>query len=278
MIIAINGRQGAGKDTLGMILQALTMERKGRWYEDPLGYAKGYEGTPNLKGGWRIVKFADKLKEIASILTGIPRAHFEQQELKLTTLGPEWDTWRVYFADGKQYGHDFVTEEEAHKWIANERMALQWPKRVITKVIKVQMTVREFLQRLGTEGLRNGLHSNTWVNALFADYKPTKKEGGFQRIVKSGGIPVDFQYEVEYPNWIITDMRFPNEFEEVKRRNGFTVRIDRPNNPHKQSEHISETALDSHKFDIRFDNQVGLEGLVTQAKAILTIEGLRTWR
>ena len=74
------------------------------------------------------------------------------------------------------------------------------------------MTYREFLQKLGTEAMRDGLHTNVWVNALFADYIPHKKEGGFQRSVKdTNGIPYDFEYEVEYPNWIITDMRFPNE-------------------------------------------------------------------
>jgi hypothetical protein len=34
------------------------------------------------------------------------------------------------------------------------------------------MTYREFLQRLGTEAMRDGLHTNVWVNALFSDYVP----------------------------------------------------------------------------------------------------------
>ena len=33
------------------------------------------------------------------------------------------------------------------------------------------MTYRDLLQKLGTEAMRNGLHENVWVNALFADYK-----------------------------------------------------------------------------------------------------------
>jgi hypothetical protein len=33
------------------------------------------------------------------------------------------------------------------------------------------MTYRELLQKLGTEAMRNGLHENVWVNALYADYK-----------------------------------------------------------------------------------------------------------
>ncbi len=64
------------------------------------------------------------------------------------------------------------------------------------------MTVREFLQKLGTDGLRNGLHQNTWVNALMADYS-------------------------KYMNWIITDTRFPNELTAAKRRHAITVRVER---------------------------------------------------
>jgi hypothetical protein len=55
------------------------------------------------------------------------------------------------------------------------------------------MTVRDFLQILGTEGLRDGLHTNVWVNALMCTYD-------------------------EHSNWIITDMRFPNEMEAVEKR------------------------------------------------------------
>ena len=38
-------------------------------------------------------------------------------------------------------------------------MSLEW-----------EMTYREFLQKLGTEAMRNGLHTNVWCNALFSDY------------------------------------------------------------------------------------------------------------
>jgi len=32
------------------------------------------------------------------------------------------------------------------------------------------MTVREFCQKLGTEAIRNGLHTNAWVNSLMSEY------------------------------------------------------------------------------------------------------------
>lgn len=265
MIIGISGRMGAGKDTLGMVLQALTMEGafggRSRWAENPLEYVTAYQGTPNLKGGWKIVKFADKLKEIASMLTGIPRAAFESQEVKDRILPVEWNSWRVYFVQDhtlnhdEQYGPDFVTHNEAIMWEASERRALNWPPRLKTDIREHQMTVREFLQKLGTEGLRTGLHKNIWVNALFADYKLWKPKMDMEPVL---------------PSWIITDMRFPNEAQAVKDRGGITVRIDRPGNPTKVNGHASESALDDWNFDIRVVNNGKLDESFTHcAETIL---------
>lgn len=63
-------------------------------------------------------------------------------------------------------------------------------------------TYREVLQILGTELLRNGFHNNVHTNAMFADIK-------------------------EESNWLITDLRFKNELESVKSRNGISIRVER---------------------------------------------------
>lgn len=83
------------------------------------------------------------------------------------------------------------------------------------------MTYREFLQKLGTEAMRDGLHTNVWVNALFADYK-----------MWSDG------RKDWYPDWIITDLRFPNEMEAVKERKGITIRVVRNNDPKYSDEQV----------------------------------------
>jgi len=74
--------------------------------------------------------------------------------------------------------------------------------------------LREFLQKLGTNAMRNGLHENVWVNALMCDYKPES----YKRI--------DVVYTASsLPNWIITDTRFPNELEAGKKHDGITIKI-----------------------------------------------------
>jgi len=76
------------------------------------------------------------------------------------------------------------------------------------------ITPRLILQKIGTE-LGRGLHPDLWVNASFADFKKFKKE-------------VDNSEEYEYPCWIFTDVRFPNEANAIVERGGIVLRVFRP--------------------------------------------------
>ena len=165
------------------------------------------------------------------------------------------------------------------------------------------MTYREFLQKLGTEAMRDGLHTNVWVNALFADYKMS--------YVQHPSIEyVDYK---AYPNWIITDMRFPNEMDAVVERKGITIRVVRYNvgdkvywtdpegvssgvyeisevyegfcsiynvdseaevfyheiKHHSEDLHVSETGLDDSEFDYEIVNSGTIEDLVEKVREIL---------
>lgn len=229
-IIAISGRMGSGKDTVGKIIQYLTQ------YHDKINGLTFEEWNKKyfLDNGytWQIKKFAGKLKEIASILTGIPEYKFEDQEFKTTYLDENWNYWY-------KNNHTIIKKGEA-----------------VNEEILHQMTVREFLQKLGTEAMRNGLHYNVWVNALFADYKPPKMS------------------EYNPSNWIITDLRFPNELEAVKQRNGIIIKIVRPTEKNKTTArlHPSETSLDNVKFDYEIINDGEIIDLIEKVKTILITE------
>jgi hypothetical protein len=199
MLIGINGKIGSGKDTVGKIIQHLTSE----WDTDTL----------DVRSDWKIKKFAGKLKQIASLLTGINVEKFEDQEFKNTTLSEEWD----------------FSDDDA-------------PDNI--------MTVRMFLQKLGTEAMRDGLHTNVWVNALFADYTDESK-------------------------WCITDMRFPNEMKAVEDRGGITIRIERGGSTNQLGNlHPSETALDDATFDYVIYNNGTMEELIKKVREILMDENI----
>jgi hypothetical protein len=165
------------------------------------------------------------------------------------------------------------------------------------------MTVRTLLQKLGTEAMRDGLHENVWVNALFADYRPQPNKA-VAEFLAAEGLPQSMNAGKEnYPNWIITDMRFPNEMKAVKERKGITIRVvrehdikvqrsgdpddfhiekfDNTNPKHVALKlgqllnlHPSETALDDAEFDYEIINDGTIEDLIEKVKEILIKENI----
>lgn len=170
MIIGLNGYAKSGKDEVAKAIKSL----------HPM---------------WEIKKFAGKLKDIASILTGVPAESFEDQSFKMRHL-------------------------------------LGW-----------DMTARDLLQKIGTEGIRESVHQDAWVNALFVDY-------------------------YKHAKWVITDVRFPNEAQAIKDRGGFVVRVNRPG-VGPVNNHPSETAMDDWDFDDVIENNGTLQEL--KIKSILLL-------
>lgn len=200
-IIALSGYAKSGKNTVAGIIQYLLTKSPIHLIESTLSEYSMNQWWLEGESGWEQKGFADKLKETASLLTGIPVEKFHDQDFKLTNLPPQWN---------------------------NHGMP---------------MTVREFLQKLGTDALRDGLHPNTWVNALMSEYKPDS-------------------------NWIITDCRFINEANAVKKEDGIIVRVNRlgivPVNNHS-----SETGLDGYEFDHVIENYGNFNDLVLKVQALL---------
>ena len=117
------------------------------------------------------------------------------------------------------------------------------------------MTIRELFQKIGTDAIRNNVHPDAWVNALMIDYKSKcfNARKGFKI--------------TDYPNWLITDVRFPNEVKAIKDKKGILIRIERKGC--STSEHLSETALDSYKdWDYVIDNNGTVDELLEQVRKI----------
>jgi len=184
---------------------------------------------------WEIKKFAGKLKTIASILTSIPEEKFEHEHFKKKNLDRCW----------------WTTCDEGY----------------------VPMTVREFLQKLGTDALRNGLHTNVWVNALMSEYKRpisverfmyikgyAKSEESITKDMIDPEYKAEYEEEVKPPNWIITDVRFPNEARAIKNKGGIVIRVNRPG-VSPINNHPSEVGLDDWKFDYVINNDSSVDHL-----------------
>ncbi len=301
-LIGISGKLGSGKDTVGDIIRLLTRNIKGdtfsteSWKIEDVINTHGWNPNHDSRVyNWEVKKFADKLKNIVCLILGCTREELEDQDFKSKELGAEWDKFELI--DNHPELHEklyFATDKEA-RFYANKKGKVNWysGRFVITKI---KMTPRLMLQLIGTEGGRDLIHPNIWINSLFADYKPFGAPynhlGDALEDVKNGLI--------NYPNWLITDMRFPNEMEAVKSRGGVTIRVNRivyekvpcnncqgggcptcngygyweqPVNSSAYA-HPSETSLDDATFDYVIDNNGTIEELIEKVKEILVKENI----
>jgi hypothetical protein len=183
LLIGISGNINAGKDSVADIL---------------INLAK-VEGLVCEKR-----KFAQKVKEQASILLGVHISKFEDAEFKNKVV-----------------------------------------KRYVDKSGEVkELTVRDYLIGIGN-GLRKVIHEDIWVDLMFNDYQSTDR-------------------------WVISDVRYPNEFEAIKKLGGIMVYVKRKNSVYLDNE--SERSLDNYLKDNRFDyviyNDATKYDLVQSAKKI----------
>ena len=277
MLIGISGKISSGKDTVGKIIQYLVWKSRVERGELPLSvysfsdFARETSFGKN-QSNFQIKKYADKLKDFVCMLIGCTREQLEDQDFKNKELSEEWDKFAFYRENTRKPLRIYSSKEEANKDVEIFKGG---------KVEVLKMTSRLLLQIIGTECIRDKVHPNAWVNALFADYKykihrsevPTRAAGFIDQHV--------------YPNWIITDMRFPNELEAVKRRGGITIRVNRPveNYPENSKfngdmqsavkiahSHPSETALDNAEFDYVINNDSSIEDLIHTVSLILKRE------
>lgn len=146
------------------------------------------------------------------------------------------------------------------------------------------LTLRDFLQKLGTEIFRENFNEDIWVNALLSGYKPYykgeispagemlnhlsckgcgKPYSGWERQYFCNDCIADPTIQI-MPNWIIADVRFHNEAKAIKKHNGILIKIDRGIKSmltESQREHQSETELEMIKPDYTIDNNFDLDNL-----------------
>lgn len=105
---------------------------------------------------------------------------------------------------------------------------------------------REYLQRFGTEGVRK-IDKFFWVRTVL-DNLPSYKVA-------------------------ISDVRFENELDEIRNRDGVVVWIDRPG-VGPVNEHVSDNSIDASMCDTIIENDGSLEDLYDKAWAFIEEQGL----
>lgn len=276
MIISVSGRKGHGKDTVGKIIQYLLATSNPKPHHYPYTYQEFLDrGLGDDIAVWQIKKWADKLKEMLCILTGTIREQWEDSVFKNTQLGEEW--WYYKIAPNVILPRGYYPNQ-ADNDLCEARYL-------------VKPTYRNLLELLGTDCGRNIIHPNIWVNSLMSGYKP-QCNNFISKLKQSGSYRQSICETCTcFPNWIITDTRFPNELDAVKSKGGLTIKVVRDKrkcgcvtrdimqcdidcDESNVILHESETALDNVDCKYTIYNNGTIQNLIEKVKLTLIEEKL----
>jgi hypothetical protein len=224
--ITLAGKKQVGKDTsAGLIYNLIypTIQRTDQ-------FLNGHRIHPKEAYQIHVVHFADALKKACSLIFGISMQDMESEEGKLKPTTVVWPNFGTYIPQHESFRQPDGTMP---------MRKVYFPTRDTTNY----MTVREILQFVGTDLLRNQLDPDIWVRSVF------NQPYGQDDIV------------------IIADCRFPNEAVFAK-ENGLLIKIER--GTAQKDTHISETALDSYSsYDEIVDNNGNIDKLRADLEKIL---------
>ena len=100
--------------------------------------------------------------------------------------------------------------------------------------------IRLILQTFRTEGMRETFGPDVWVNRLISRVRDRQDKG---------------------INTVVSDLRFPNEVEAIKKAGGLTIRVVRPTQENSTDPHPSETHVANLDVDLEIANDSTIEEL-----------------
>jgi len=258
MIIGISGKKQSGKNLIGNIIQILTakdtsIDILSKLYD--YSSIKGYHNSD-----WEQKSFAHLIKVFVAQIIDCSLEDLENEDFKNKPLGEDWV--RYAYATGSETvdGETFMCSTTCTKEVYEEQKRINHQT-----AYKLEHTPRTLLQMIGTNVGRL-VHRDYWVNALMSKYK-TFNENCTTRSIVAGNIGQD-----DKPNWIITDVRFPNEVKAIEDREGFIIRVIRDSQ--LKDTHKSETALNKYNFKYTINNNGTIDELIERVKEVLIKENI----
>lgn len=178
---------------------------------------------------WKIIAFADPLKKMLAVLLNIPIEKFNDRAFKEDTC---------IDLDTLEYSLSAFTQD---KHLLSDSKFTKLAKDLNIEILSYDLTIRQLMQYFGTELMQTYFGKKVWINATLKTIR-TKT--------------------------ILSDCRFKAEFEEIKKRGGVVIYINR--NTHNYSKHKSEQEckelLSQNAFDIVIDNDGTLKDLFNKIK------------
>lgn len=226
--IVLQGKRAAGKDTAALYIKYLL--------STPIIFhcwwvAKLFRFKP-LFSKWKIVKYADSLKKVLSIILNVEVSKFEDRDFKEHYYF-DFNAYKLYYEGNSNIipisDKDFNRELKK----GNYNVALEYT-----------LTIRQILQYWGTEICRHYLGDKLWINT-------TLKEGNL--------IISDQRFKVE------------NESVQKSDANSFIIHIIRPNSLpslHSSEKELDEL-YEKENYDVLIENDSTLEDLFYKCRTII---------
>jgi hypothetical protein len=324
-IIAINGKIHSGKDTVAKIWQGLNHDMHVE------SIAKAVLDNVELpvtqmapgKRFWIKTQYAKKLKMVVALMLNVPVDRLEDGEFKDSTLPDSWQKWSCY--NNERFVCQLGSEEEAQAWVDSVPLSSYYKR----TFVKSQRTVRWLLQYIGTDLFRDQIHPQIHINMLFAEYVGHDELAYYTHIGGWGKNWSELYHHISckdcgnaysgykrqyrcktciekeplvYPNWLIPDLRFPNEFDAAGQHKALRIRVQRPfalrfpalahfikpeyhntfygipeeivadskyDKLYAKLTHESEVALDYHNFEENIFNDGDLNALIEKVREIM---------
>lgn len=244
VIIALSGRKGAGKNTIGSFIgKYFTFNL---WHPEENGYPsiargldEGYLGDMQESLLNELIakatfecSFADSLKEFCINVLGLSyESCYGTDDQKNAPTEYDWATapyflrWKFADKDAKKFVAEGLSQDELMDIFHRRLFDLVTGGHANMNYASGKMSGRSIMQIFGTDLIRQTF-GNVWAEATV-------------RMIRRQGRPLS----------IITDNRFPNEVETIlKQDRGYVIRLTRSPFGHEDA-HPSESALDNYDWN-----------------------------
>lgn len=235
-LIAISGTKNSGKTVAAEMFQyCLSVPKIFRQY----WFYKIFRRFIHHK--WKLVAFADPVKQMLADLINIPVEKFNDREFKEFTYV---DLQSLNLINSMKY--EFTSRYYPDKLSDSKFNRLA--KDLNPEISKYCLSIRQLMQYFATNVMRTYFGENVWINSALSNISN---------------------------NIIISDCRFKNEASAIKNKNGIIIYINRPNTPfgQHQSEKEMEWMLNNDVYDYIINNDGSLEDLFNSVKLLVN-----TWQ
>ena len=231
-LIAVSGVKGSGKDSVSSMLQyCLSVPKMFRRYWFYKHFRKW------IKPKYKRLAFADPLKKMLSDLLNIPlenfysRAFKEDYVITVSTLNVPQP--RIV-DDYLNLDFNKLSDSKFNKMV----------KQLDPALLECNLSLRQLLQYFGTEIMQKYFGKRVWINSTLQD-------------------PSEYK--------LISDLRFIEEYNAVKERDGIIIYVNRPGYEFGQhaSEREMKELLENNKYDFIIDNNSSIEDLFKQVKHVV---------